>query len=81
MFSEPFMMEALYKVIIKQREENTIIKDHKKNSDYAMNSQRNLAKFKSRFAQARSYYKRQKTLRTLSPCSVRVILCSLCLLR
>lgn len=30
MFSQPFTMENLYKEIIKQREENTTVKDYEK---------------------------------------------------
>lgn len=58
-FSEPFMTEALDREITKQRTENITVRDiEKKNSDHSMHSQSNLAKIGSRFAQARSCYKR-----------------------
>lgn len=66
MFSELFTMETLDREITKARTESITAKDQEKDSDYAMNSQSSLAKFESRFAQARSWYKRQKILRTLN---------------
>lgn len=58
MFSVLSMMETLDRETTKERTESITAKDQEKDSDYAMNSQSNLAKFESRFAQARSCYKR-----------------------
>lgn len=54
MFSKLFTMETLDREITKARTESITAKDQEKDSDYAMNSQSSLAKFESRFAQARS---------------------------